>query len=130
MRYGRQSRPRRTLPQQSRGDTHHRGVDEGRAKQGIHDGRFGGLPDVGTANGAHLRPDTIQRIAMEDKHIDFACPYCGRRGNVVWRGDGAERELVRLSGGFHVEAGRLPGAPHVIICSACDEIDPSRSLKL
>jgi hypothetical protein len=58
------------------------------------------------------------------KRIKFACPHCGQSGEVVWQGEGAERELVRLSEGFHVEEGRLPGAKHLIICNVCDEIDP------
>ena len=58
-------------------------------------------------------------------HFGFACPHCG----VEWRGHGSGRELVSLSNGFHVEAGRLPGARHVIICDPCDEIDPDRALE-
>jgi len=58
--------------------------------------------------------------------IQFACPHCGQKGTVSWRGEGADRTLIRLSKGFHVEDGRLPGARHVIICDQCDEIDPPR----
>ncbi len=53
-----------------------------------------------------------------ETHIRFACPYCGQSGEVVWRGDGGERELVSLSDGFHIEEGRLAGARHVIVCNA------------
>ena len=63
---------------------------------------------------------------MKDNHIQFGCPHCGQKGEVVWKGKNEAREMVRLSGGFHVEAGRLPGARHVIICDVCDEIDPPR----
>ena len=66
---------------------------------------------------------------MDEKRIDFACPHCGQTGEIVWQGDGDERELVRLSKGFHVEEGRLPGARYVIICTSCDEIDAPRLLK-
>ena len=66
---------------------------------------------------------------MAEIHINFACPHCGQMGEVVWLGDGAIRELVRLSSGFHVEEGRLPAARHVIVCNACDEIDPPRVVK-
>jgi hypothetical protein len=66
---------------------------------------------------------------MADTHFSFACPHCSQSGNVAWRGAGAARELVSLSNGFHVEEGRLPGARHVIICDACDEIDPPGILK-
>ena len=61
-----------------------------------------------------------------DKHIDFACPHCGQKGEVVWNGENKERVLVSLTSGFHLEEGRLPGAKHVIICNTCDEIDPPR----
>lgn len=67
-------------------------------------------------------------MTAENKHIKFACPHCGQAGDVVWNGMKGERTLVRLSSGFHVEEGRLPGTMHVIICSACDEIDPPRVL--
>lgn len=63
------------------------------------------------------------------KHIKFACPHCGQSGEVVWTGTGADRELEKLSHGFHVEQGRLPGARHVIICDACDEIDPVKAVQ-
>ena len=65
-------------------------------------------------------------MTARDSHIAFACPHCGQAGEVVWNGEGADRVLVRLSEGFHVEEGRLPGARHVIICDVCDEIDPPR----
>jgi len=61
-----------------------------------------------------------------EKHLSFGCQHCGQAGEVVWRGEGADRELVRLSGGVHVEEGRLPGARHIIVCNNCDEIDPPR----
>jgi len=67
---------------------------------------------------------------MADNQIEFACPHCGQLGAVVWRGDGGSRELVRLSDGFHVEEGRLPGARHVIVCNECDEIDVIGPVKL
>jgi hypothetical protein len=66
---------------------------------------------------------------MRDKVIWFACPRCGQKGVVVWRDGGAERVLVRLSEGFHVEEGRQPGERHVIICSGCGEVDPLPSDK-
>ncbi len=61
-----------------------------------------------------------------ETHIKFACPHCGQAGEVDWRGEGAERILVRLSEGFHIERGRLPGAKRVVICDVCDEIDAPR----
>jgi hypothetical protein len=63
-------------------------------------------------------------MITDNKHIKFACPYCGQGGEVVWSGDRETRELIRLSSGFHVEEGRVTGAKHVIICDVCDEIDP------
>jgi len=65
---------------------------------------------------------------MTATNINFACPHCGQRDEAVWEGEGKERVLLRLSNGFHAEEGRLPGARHVIICNACDEIDPVRTL--
>jgi hypothetical protein len=62
----------------------------------------------------------------DQKHMKFGCPHCGQAGGVMWLGEGEDRTVVRLSGGFHVEEGRLPGAAHVIICDMCDEIDPPR----
>ena len=62
--------------------------------------------------------------------IKFNCPYCGQEGDLVWDGDGPEPELVKLSDGFHVEKDRLPGHRHVIVCNACDQIDPPALLKL
>lgn len=64
----------------------------------------------------------------DERCIDFACPHCGQQGEVVWKGDGKDREMERLSDGFHVEEGRLPGARHVIVCDVCDEIDPPKAL--
>ena len=64
----------------------------------------------------------------EGKHIQFACPHCGQKGEVVWQGSGTIRALESLSSGFHVEEGRVPGARHVIICDICDEIDPPKLL--
>jgi len=61
---------------------------------------------------------------LTDTQFSFACPHCGQSGSVVWRGAGAKRELVSLSDGFHEEPGRLSGVRHVIICNACDEIEP------
>jgi len=69
---------------------------------------------------------TGKRGEMLENHIKFACPHCGQTGEVVWNGIGKERVLLRLSNEFHVEEGRLPGARHVIVCNACDEIDPIR----
>ncbi len=66
---------------------------------------------------------------MADVRVSFACPHCGQSGEVTWRGQGAGRELVSLSDGFHEEAGRLAGARHVIVCDVFDEIDPPRALK-
>jgi hypothetical protein len=60
---------------------------------------------------------------MTERHIPFACPHCGQPGDIVWRDNGNERTLVRLSDGFHVEEGRVPGVRHVIVCNVCDEID-------
>ena len=62
-------------------------------------------------------------MKADDRYIQFACPHCGQKGEVVWNGESNRRKLISLSKGFHVEEGRLRGAKHVIICDACDEID-------
>jgi len=61
---------------------------------------------------------------MSDTHIKFGCPHCGQSGEVVWNGDEGDRNLVRLSDGFHIDEGRAPAAKHLVICNACEEIDP------
>jgi hypothetical protein len=66
---------------------------------------------------------------MPQTHIKFGCPHCGQAGEVDWGGAGADRVLLRLSSGFHVEEGRLPGARHVIVCNVCDEIDAAGPLQ-
>ena len=63
---------------------------------------------------------------MTEKHVAFACPHCGLKGEAVWNDEGNDRTLIRLSDGFHVEEGRISGARHVIVCNVCDEIDPLR----
>ncbi len=70
----------------------------------------------------------MARDPVAISRIEFACPHCGQKGEVVWRGEGADRAVVRLSDGFHVEEGRVPSGRHVIICDRCDEIDPPGTL--
>jgi hypothetical protein len=50
---------------------------------------------------------------------------------VVWeesadqdRARGAERSLISLHGEFHRETGRAASGDPVIVCNACDEIQP------
>jgi hypothetical protein len=69
----------------------------------------------------------IEGGRMTEQGIMFACPYCGQPGHVVWDDDGANRRLISLSNGFHIEEGRIAGARHIIICDVCDEIDPLRT---
>ena len=57
------------------------------------------------------------------KLIKFACPYCGYKGTVVWGDDGAHRELITLSKGFHIAENPIPGARPVIICDSCNAKD-------
>ena len=64
---------------------------------------------------------------MTEHHLPFACMNCGQAGAAAWRNDGANRVLVRLTNGFHVENHRLPGCSCTIVCSVCDEIEPERS---
>jgi hypothetical protein len=74
-----------------------------------------------------MKTSRADRSVTAEQLIEFACPYCGQQGWVAWSGEGKDRELARLTNGFHVEEGRLPGARHVIVCDHCDEIDPPRS---
>lgn len=59
------------------------------------------------------------------------CPNCGAQGFVQWeesgstdRKRGSERKLIVLDGGFHTEAGRTQSGDPIIVCDACDEIQP------
>ncbi|MGH6873237.1 MAG: hypothetical protein ACREHE_17205 [Rhizomicrobium sp.] len=61
----------------------------------------------------------------------IACPTCGQTGELAWAegpGGGQERGgtrvFLRVSDGFHVEEGRMPSGDPVIVCNACDEIQP------
>ena len=61
----------------------------------------------------------------------LTCAHCGATGAVVWEesaGDdrtrGAERQLVAVHGNFHCETGRTQSRDPVIVCNACDEIQP------
>jgi hypothetical protein len=63
--------------------------------------------------------------------VAITCPNCGACGAVVWeesadqdRARGAERSLISLHGEFHRETGRAASGDPVIVCNACDEIQP------
>jgi hypothetical protein len=63
--------------------------------------------------------------------VDIACPHCAQKGAVVWeentlgnRQNGVERAMIRVSPGFHAEAGRTQSGDPVIVCDRCDTIQP------
>ena len=57
--------------------------------------------------------------------IAFQCPNCSQQGARRWsEGPGAGRTYLDVSTGFPVEAGRSPKGDPVIVCDACDEIQP------
>ena len=64
---------------------------------------------------------------MHDLKIEFACPNCGADGHAVWRAEGLDRarwELISTSSGFHSAPDRSVTGKSVIVCNACDEIQP------
>jgi uncharacterized protein YbaR (Trm112 family) len=53
----------------------------------------------------------------------LSCPVCRQTGFAVWEeSDGAARQLVHVSRGFHPEIGRTRSGEPMIICNACDQI--------
>ncbi|HVO95389.1 MAG TPA: hypothetical protein VMT22_21210, partial [Terriglobales bacterium] len=56
----------------------------------------------------------------------LTCPQCKARGALTWENAAGERDsysnLVRVSGGFHIETGRTSAADQTIVCTQCDEI--------
>ena len=55
------------------------------------------------------------------------CPNCNARGALTLEGDSepggaAPGMFVKISGDFHVEAGRLSPDSVAVVCSLCDEI--------
>jgi hypothetical protein len=71
-------------------------------------------------------PQERQRFSTSLK-----CPNCGVQGFVQWeesggtdRMRGSERTLIVLDGAFHTEVGRTPSGDPIIVCNACDEIQP------
>jgi hypothetical protein len=63
--------------------------------------------------------------------VAIICANCGTPGAVVWeeagdqhREHGPQRRLISLHGEFHRESGRTRSGDPLIICNACDEIQP------
>ena len=61
--------------------------------------------------------------------IAIACSHCAQPGAVVWeensmghRQDGSQRALVKVSPGFHAEAGRTQSGDPLIVCDACGTV--------
>lgn len=55
------------------------------------------------------------------------CAYCDAIGNARWQETGGgdpARILIGLAGPFHSEPARTRSGNAMIICSACDEIQP------
>ena len=56
--------------------------------------------------------------------------HCGAMGVVTWEENarpqpgGMQRSLVELHGDFHSELGRSPSGDPLIVCNACDTIQP------
>jgi hypothetical protein len=72
-------------------------------------------------------PDTPQD--RQRFSVPLKCPNCGAEGFARWeeaggRRHGVERKLIVLDGGFHTEAGRTQSGDPMIVCDACDEIQP------
>ena len=69
--------------------------------------------------------------ARQQFTVAITCANCGALGAVVWEetGDnhrrrGSERRLLSLHGEFHRESGRTNSGDPLIVCDACDEIQP------
>lgn len=62
--------------------------------------------------------------------LDLQCPNCGALGVVVWQEatqpnpKGPQRRLAALHGAFHTERGRTQSGDPLIVCTACDHIQP------
>jgi hypothetical protein len=69
-------------------------------------------------------------LAREEFSYVLICPGCAIIGLVTWeesvpdRSLGAERLLVHVSPGFHSETGRTASGEALIVCDACDTIQP------
>lgn len=64
-------------------------------------------------------------------NVTLTCPDCGQTGYAIWEETGefdpiasARRSLVFLSGSFHPETHRTRTGGVLIVCNACDTIQP------
>jgi hypothetical protein len=69
--------------------------------------------------------------SRQDFQIAITCSNCGQPGTVTWqesvanqRPRGPERRLIDITPGFHAETGRTQSGDAVIVCDACDQIQP------
>lgn len=56
--------------------------------------------------------------------VVIVCPHCKRSGTIECKviGEGKPPMPVFATGGFHIEAGRLPDVESIVVCNDCDEI--------
>jgi len=64
-----------------------------------------------------------------------ACKKCGQHGSIFWeenavgnRASGSQRELIRISNGFHREMERTLSGDPIVACDNCGERLPDGGL--
>jgi hypothetical protein len=68
-----------------------------------------------------------QASPVADLKIPVTCANCKAEGYTIWSAESLDRagwELVETSQGFHEERARTISGKSVIVCDACDEIQP------
>jgi hypothetical protein len=64
---------------------------------------------------------------LADLKLEVSCPNCKAEGHGIWRAEGLDRarwKLLGTSSGFHGEESRTVTGKPVLVCNACDEIQP------
>jgi len=63
--------------------------------------------------------------------VAFKCLHCGEVGVRTWaestgqsHAAGEGRTLISVTEGFHIETGRTVSGEPLIVCDACDQIQP------
>jgi hypothetical protein len=67
-------------------------------------------------------------------HTDqIICPKCGQKGIVLWedipRGDGIQKEMVKIDGGFYERLSKKAPYPIELVCDGCGTAQPEERLQ-